>query len=44
MEITLGRAIILVHDYDLALKFYDKIFDCRVLFDHTDQNGVSPPL
>ncbi len=39
MEITLGRTIILVHDYNEALKFYEKIFECHVLFDQTDKKG-----
>jgi predicted enzyme related to lactoylglutathione lyase len=39
MKISLGRMVLLVKDYDEALTFYEKIFDSRVLFDKTNEEG-----
>jgi predicted enzyme related to lactoylglutathione lyase len=39
MKISFGRTTLLVDDYDEALKFYDKIFDCTILFDHVNERG-----
>ncbi len=38
-SITLGRTVILVKDYDEALKFYQSVFDCHVIFDQTTEEG-----
>ena len=35
MRTKLGRAVILVDNYDEALQFYKEMFGCKVLFDHT---------
>ena len=39
METTLGRAVILVKDYDEAFEFYEKNFFCRKLFESTTPEG-----
>jgi predicted enzyme related to lactoylglutathione lyase len=39
MQTKLGRAIILVDDYDKAFEFYEKNFFCRKIFDETSPSG-----
>lgn len=39
MQTKLGRAIILVDDYDQAFDFYEKNFSCRKIFDVTNPQG-----
>lgn len=39
METKLGRAIILVEDYDKAFDFYEQNFFCRKIFDTTTPQG-----
>ncbi|RAI98674.1 glyoxalase/bleomycin resistance protein/dioxygenase superfamily protein [Chitinophaga skermanii] len=39
MQITLGRVVILVHDYDDALDFYSKVLNARILFQQTTETG-----
>jgi predicted enzyme related to lactoylglutathione lyase len=39
MNISLGRSVILVEDYDNALEFYTKVFDCFIIFDQKARNG-----
>src|SRR5687768_1954569 len=39
MKTKLGRAIILVEDYDKAFDFYEKNFFCRKIFDETSPSG-----
>ncbi|PUZ22129.1 hypothetical protein GA0116948_11152 [Chitinophaga costaii] len=39
METTLGRAVILVTDYDAAFAFYEKNFFCHKLFESTTPEG-----
>lgn len=39
MNNRLGRFVLLVHDYDEALHFYQKAFDCSVWFDKTTDAG-----
>lgn len=35
MKTKLGRAVLLVDNYDEALAFYQRMFNCKVLFDET---------
>lgn len=37
--LTLGRVVVLVHDYDAALAFYSAAFGARVLFDAPSPTG-----
>ena len=37
--LTLGRLVVLVHDYGEALAFYQAAFDARVLFDAPSPTG-----
>lgn len=37
--LTLGRIVVLVHDYDAALAFYRAAFGARVLFDAPSPTG-----
>ncbi|HYF66678.1 MAG TPA: VOC family protein [Ohtaekwangia sp.] len=39
MHTSLGRAIILVKDYDEAFDFYEKNFFCRKIFDYVAPSG-----
>ncbi len=39
MNTRLGRAIILVDDYDKAFDFYERNFQCRKIFDHAANEG-----
>jgi predicted enzyme related to lactoylglutathione lyase len=39
MKTKLGRAVILVDDYDKAFDFYESNFFCRKIFDSTAQGG-----
>jgi predicted enzyme related to lactoylglutathione lyase len=39
MQTSLGRAIILVENYDEAFSFYEKNFFCKKLFDATISTG-----
>jgi len=39
MQTKLGRAIILVDDYDKAFEFYESNFGCQKLFDSTSPSG-----
>jgi predicted enzyme related to lactoylglutathione lyase len=39
MHTRLGRAIILVENYDEALRFYEENFLCKKIFDATAPNG-----
>lgn len=39
MSNYLGRVVLLVHDYDAALAFYQVNFGCRILFDQPTENG-----
>ena len=39
MNITLGRTVLLVHDYDAAFDFYHTRFGCRKLHDSTGPDG-----
>lgn len=39
VQTKLGRAVILVEDYDKAFEFYEKNFFCRKIFDVTNANG-----
>ncbi|MFZ6011956.1 MAG: VOC family protein [Bacteroidota bacterium] len=39
MKISLGRVVILVHDYDEALAFYSSALNCIRLYDMTADNG-----
>ncbi len=39
MNISLGRVIILVKDYDDALEFYKKNLSCKVIMDSTNEAG-----
>jgi predicted enzyme related to lactoylglutathione lyase len=39
MQTKLGRAIILVEDYDQAFEFYEKVFSCRKIFDKISASG-----
>lgn len=39
VQTKLGRAVILVEDYDKAFAFYESNFFCRKLFDVTNSNG-----
>jgi len=40
MNIQLGRAVLLVKDYDEALRFYQTNFDCKILFDQDSSFGL----
>ena len=37
--LTLGRLVVLVHDYDVALAFYRAAFGAQVLFDAPNPSG-----
>lgn len=37
--LNLGRVVILVKDYDEALKFYQDVLDCHIIFDQTTTEG-----
>ncbi|MDN5216689.1 VOC family protein [Fulvivirgaceae bacterium BMA12] len=39
MKIELGRVVILVENYDLALDFYQKALGCHIIFDQTTPEG-----
>jgi predicted enzyme related to lactoylglutathione lyase len=39
MNTKLGRAVILVEDYDKALDFYQKNFQCKLLYDSQTPDG-----
>jgi predicted enzyme related to lactoylglutathione lyase len=39
VQTKLGRAVLLVDDYDKALAFYEQNFFCRKSFDVTNPNG-----
>ena len=39
VKTKLGRAVILVDDYDKAFEFYEKNFSCKKLFDATNSSG-----
>lgn len=39
MELSLGRMVLLVNDYDEAFAFYEKNFFCRRLFDAEGEDG-----
>src|SRR5690606_11909323 len=39
MQTSLGRAIVLVNDYDDAFRFYEKNFFCKKIFDGTGPDG-----
>jgi predicted enzyme related to lactoylglutathione lyase len=39
MKTKLGRAVILVDNYDLAFDFYEKNFSCKKIFDMTNPQG-----
>jgi predicted enzyme related to lactoylglutathione lyase len=39
VQTKLGRAVILVEDYDKAFEFYEKNFFCTKIFDRTGANG-----
>ena len=39
MKIEIGRIVILVKDFDETLDFYQKVLDCRVIFDQTTPEG-----
>lgn len=39
IKTTLGRAIVLVDDYDKAFRFYQRNFFCRKIFDQTMADG-----
>ncbi|HQY51428.1 MAG TPA: VOC family protein [Ignavibacteria bacterium] len=39
MKIDLGRAVILVEDYDEAFEFYKDNFGCKKFFDITNDDG-----
>ncbi len=38
-SLNLGRTVILVKDYDDALKFYKGVLDCHIIFDQTTEEG-----
>lgn len=38
-SLSLGRVVVLVHDYDAALAFYHAAFGARVLFDAPSPSG-----
>ncbi len=40
MNVQLGRAVLLVKDYDEALRFYQTNFECKVLFDQDSSFGL----
>lgn len=39
MNISLGRIVILVNDYDEAFTFYNRVLNCYKIFDQTAENG-----
>src|SRR5688572_6748874 len=39
MKTILGRAVILVDDYDKAFEFYEKNFFCKKIYDSTNASG-----
>ncbi|HEY9044400.1 MAG TPA: VOC family protein [Ohtaekwangia sp.] len=39
MKLSLGRMVILVHDYDQAFRFYEKTLNARKLYDMTTDSG-----
>lgn len=39
MKNTIGRFIILVHDYEEVLQFYQKVLDFHILFDQVSETG-----
>jgi predicted enzyme related to lactoylglutathione lyase len=39
MRTKLGRAVILVDDYDKAFEFYEKNFSCHKLYDDVNASG-----
>lgn len=39
MKNTIGRFILLVHDYEEALNFYQQALDFHILFDSTSETG-----
>ena len=39
MKISLGRIILLVNDYDKALKFYEENLDAKILSDSPSKSG-----
>jgi len=40
MNISLGRTVLLVKDYDEALRFYRDVFGARILFDQDSNFGL----
>ena len=39
MNISLGRLILLVKDYEEAFDFYSRVLNCHKIFDKTAENG-----
>jgi predicted enzyme related to lactoylglutathione lyase len=39
MQISIGRIVVLVRDYAEARDFYIHNFDCKILFDQTNDDG-----
>lgn len=39
LKVSLGRTVLLVHDFEEALNFYQNLFGCHTLFDQVANNG-----